>query len=408
MVDMETLASAYAQTLLSAIESDHHGCIPHDGQLISHTLDELPSLMSQAGMTKPFVVVDNTAIHAARLNGSLLALLDGMHPVYFDRFSPNPTSEDAAEASRTAAINGCDGIVAIGGGSCCDVAKVAALCGNQPELIEEFAKGLGLERARPLPLIAAPTTAGTGSETTHFAAIYVNGRKVSIAHERLRPMGVILDERFQHAMPTSVAACSGLDALCQAMESTWAVGSTDVSLAYAREAGRMIGQNLVMSVLHADRDARRAMMIGSHLAGKAINISKTTAAHALSYQLTQACGVAHGHAVALMLGEIARWNASTVAADCLDPRGPEWVVDRVHDACGYLGSNPDDVAGMFAELLARMGLERSIAELDLPDSMLKLFASRVDPVRAGNNPRRLDETSALECLERAKGHAGVV
>ncbi len=397
----------YAQLLFGAIDRSKHEIVHHDGQDIAVSIDALPELINQAGIAKPFVVIDTPALEAAELKSYLQRSLSKQRPTYFDQFTPNPSSQDAAIAAERAALRGCDGVVAIGGGSCCDVAKVVALACSLPEFIGELSQGVGLERAVPVPLIAAPTTAGTGSEATHFAAIYVDGKKVSVAHEEIRPASVILDTRFQLAMPKHVAACSGLDALCQAMESTWAVGSTEESLAYARAAGTMIADCLAPSVLHGFETSRRAMMVGANLAGKSIKISKTTAAHALSYQITQACGLAHGHAVALTIGEIAKWNAGVSFKDCVDDRGPLWVAERTAEACKYVGADPASICDTIANILTELGLESSLAKIGVSQDMLAQFADNMDPLRATNNPRRLDPENTLNCLQRSSVGVGV-
>ncbi|NEQ51183.1 MAG: phosphonoacetaldehyde reductase [Leptolyngbya sp. SIO3F4] len=375
--------------------------LERDGQFIACDLYQLPRLLGRACIKKPMVVVDTGALRAAELEGALVSLLAGFSPVFFDRFTPNPTSDDAAQAALEAASGGCDGVVAIGGGSACDVAKVVALSCAQPPLIRNLSRGVGLENAQPVPLIAVPTTSGTGSEATHFAAIYVDGKKVSVAHPELKPLAVVLDERFHTVMPATIAACSGLDALCQAIESMWAVSSTERSLEYARLALGLIAEHLIPSVVEADSTSRRMMLVGAHLAGHAINISKTTAAHALSYQLTQHYGIAHGHAVALTIGEISRWNAGVTSSDCLDERGPEWVTSRVDEACSYLGIHADDVTCYFKGLLGSLGLEPSLGAFETTGKLLANFAETIDPVRVANNPRRLDADSTLGLLRRA-------
>ncbi|MEO1717563.1 MAG: iron-containing alcohol dehydrogenase [Planctomycetota bacterium] len=396
-------ASAYADALGDAMSRGASRVIRFDGQSVATSLAALRSLLDEAGVTRPFVVIDDAAVAAARLMPELDDALRSLPFLTFNEYTPNPRCEHAAEAARRAADFDADGIVAVGGGSCCDVAKVAALAAATPDLIHDLSRGEGTGRASPLPLIAVPTTSGTGSEATHFAAIYIGPKKVSIAHEQLRPVGVVLDERFHTAMPGPIAAATGLDAHGQAMESAWSVGGTAESLAFASVAGPMIAEHLVESVEAATPGARRRVLIGSHLAGKAINISKTTAAHALSYQLTQELGLPHGHAVALTLGHIATWNDGVSDGDCLDPRGASDVRARVRLAASFMGATPAELPDRIERLLADLGLSASLAQSNVTPSQLGGFAERVDPVRLGNNPRRLTREDVLGCLERAAG-----
>lgn len=395
-------AHTYALALKDLVASGIDHQIDYDGQHVAATIECLPELMRRIGMTKPFVVVDNPALKASGLAERVWEILHPFGPTFYDDYTPNPRSEDCAEAALRASRTHSDGVIAIGGGSCCDVAKVASLACHTPSQIRSLSRGGSTAQAMPAPLIAIPTTSGTGSEATHFAAVYVDKRKVSIADQALRPLGVVLDRRFHEAMPQYVSACSGLDALGQAMESLWAVGSTDESLTYARIAGPMIAASLRESAIRRDPNARSAMMIGSHLAGKAINISKTTAAHALSYQFTQELGLAHGHAVALTLGLIATCNAEVGPHDCLDARGPEFVLARLREASGWLGTTPETLQRSIENLLSELGLPASISEIRIAPEVIERFARDIDPVRLGNNPRRLDFAAVLSCL---RGHA---
>lgn len=370
-------------------------------QRVSESLDDLPGLLKQLGIARPLVVISRDAIRAAGLDARLATLLSGLDWTEFDRFEPNPTSDQAADAAQTAVAHRADGILAIGGGSCMDVAKGAAVGAPEPERLRLLTRAEGEPARPPLPVVAVPTTSGTGSETTHFAAIYVDGRKVSLAHPGLRPKAAILEVGLHEAMPRALAAVTGLDALCQAIESIWAVGSTDFSRVVAQRAGGLLAASIRSSVLRGDRASRRAMMIGAHLAGRAINISKTTAAHALSYQITQRFGVPHGHAAALTLGYVGAMNAAVLDGDCADPRGPEHVQRAAEDAACLLGVNPDGMPGAVAGLLRDLGLAEALGEAGVTRESIDDMAREVDPVRLGNNPRCLTVAQIGDMLRRA-------
>ncbi|MCX5691614.1 MAG: iron-containing alcohol dehydrogenase, partial [Planctomycetota bacterium] len=248
---------------------------------------------------------------------------------------------------------------------------------------------------------AIPTTSGTGSEATHFAAIYVRGRKVSVSHPSMRPAATVMDASLHAKMPSRLAAVTGLDALCQSLESMWAVGSTDESLAYSRLGAALVAQSLVESVTTGAAASRAAMMWGTHAAGMAINISKTTAPHALSYQLTSRFGIEHGLAAALTLGHIGRANARVEEHDCGDPRGAAWVRSRVQEAAASLGATPDRLPSAVAVLLAQMHLPTCLREAGVDRQALSTLAAEVDPVRLGNNPRILSVNTLVAALESA-------
>ncbi|WP_168566934.1 phosphonoacetaldehyde reductase [Crateriforma spongiae] len=388
-------------TLADRLPADVVRCLEDTEQSYLNSIDRMGSVLKQTHCSRPLVVIDRRAVTASNLSANVQAALADFDCQWFDEFTPNPTSDEALRAANAAAEHRADSVIAIGGGTCLDVAKMAALAGSEnADRQRDVCRGGSTESLSPLPLMAAPSTSGTGSEATQFAAIYVDGRKQSISDERMRPAVVIMDPRLHAAMPASIAACTGMDALSQAIESLWAVGRTEISARYAHAGGRLIAECLVPSVCEADEGSRFQMMWGAHLAGQAINISKTTASHALSYQLTQRFGIAHGHAVALTLGPLAAANATTDATNCNDPRGAEAVCEHVDQAASVLNTTPAQMPGVMSDLLRQIGLPNSLSEAGIGENRLAEIAASVDPVRLGNNPRRLDTTELHELLRR--------
>lgn len=365
------------------------------------------SLLADLGARSVLVVVDQRALMAAGLGREVFRQTAGCVHEEFSDFEPNPSWRSGAAAARLAGEIDADAVVAIGGGSCCDVAKIAALGCRNPRMVDALARGEGVTEARPLPIIAVPTTSGTGSEATHFAAIYVEGRKVSVTHPGLLPTFAVLDDRFHLAMPQPLAAASGMDALAQAMESIWAVGATSESLRLAEAGGRLVAANIEASVRDADPDARRAMMFGAHLAGRAINISKTTAAHALSYQLTMRYGLAHGHAVALTVGHLAASIHNARPDTCVPPLSVQEVRHRVAKAASLLEVEPMALPARIADMLESLGLPGDLRSAGVDPDAIPQLAAGVDPVRLNNNPCRMTTQDLTELLSAAWGPAVV-
>jgi len=374
-------------------------------RLVVGSLSSFGSLLDERRISRPLVVQSCEALKAAGASGSLESALEGVESTVFEAFTPNPRCEEAAHAARVAHENGCDGVVAIGGGSCMDVAKIAALAARSPDRIESLSRGEGVESADPLPILAAPTTSGSGSDATHFAAIYVDGRKVSVAHPGLRPLGVVLDVSLHVAMPSRLAAVTGLDALAQALESTWAVGATGRSIEFAASAGRLAFEHLARSVTDADETAREAMMIAAHLAGRAINVSKTTASHAMSYAMTEHHGLPHGLAAALTLGHVGAFNAQVDETSCQHQDGVATVRERVQLAASLLGVEPAGLPDVVRAVIASVGLPSSLSDAGIPRDAIASLARSVDPVRLGNNPRKLSHEDAERLLTDAFGEA---
>jgi alcohol dehydrogenase class IV len=261
-------------------------------------------------------------------------------------------------------------IVAVGGGSVIDTAK----------LLKAFSKN-------EKPLTAIPTTAGSGSESTHFAAYSVDGEKQAPADTTLLPDACFLCPELLKSMSPKQRACSGLDALCQGIESYWSIQSTDQSRSYAAEAIQILWPALH---LDASKETAAQLSIGSNQAGRAINISRTTAAHALSYTLTAQHGIPHGHAVALMLPGVFRANSRVIADNCADTRGPDFVQNRIGELTSFLGeTTPDAAAAAFTNLIDFLGLETSLSQLGINPISTIRFDSSGSRERMANNPRCL-------------------
>lgn len=231
---------------------------------------------------------------------------DGGHVEYFGSIRENPDIETVL-ACREQIINlKPDILLAVGGGSAIDTAK-AALGLSGADAWQSDASHAGLHAlvksgARimkdPPHFLAAPTTAGSGSEATHFAVIYVEKKKYSLADPALRPGTVFLDPELTKSAPVSLTMASGADAVCQCVESYWAASATDESRAQALEGLRRLLPSIFSVAEDREHTAlRREMLLGAHDAGKAIDLTKTTAGHALSYGLTTRFSIPHGIAV---------------------------------------------------------------------------------------------------------------
>jgi alcohol dehydrogenase class IV len=331
--------------------------------------------------------------------------LEGRKVHRFTDFSPNPTVQEVEAGLalvREASLDAAPIIIGVGGGSPMDMAKLlAAAAAQERPLAEVLAEGLSLAPTEAT-LILLPTTAGTGSEATHFATVYNGTQKYSVAHPSLRPRWAIVDSNFAASLPPAITASTGIDALCQGIESLWAVRSTEVSRKNARRAIELAMEHLETAVLAPTPQARLGMCEAANLAGKAIDISKTTACHALSYGLTIRWDVPHGHAVGTSLGEMLVFNSHVEASNVIDPRGVEHVQAVIKAVVELLGGrDAEDARDRFAQLMDRLGLERKLGPLGAgaPDDRAWLAAS-VNLERLGNNPRRMNAGDLDALLER--------
>lgn len=330
-------------------------------------LDDVAGVVRQYRLHKPLVVC-----------GSVFdSVKEHLHFDYvrFDGFHPNPTYEEVCRAAEVFNKNGCDSLLSIGGGSAIDVAKGV--------------KMLGCEAYKH---IAVPTTAGTGSESTRFSVVYRDGEKQSLTHDKLFPDVAILDSRLLDTLPDYHKKAALLDALCHGIESLWSVNADDGSRAYAVYAIQGI-LTRYKPYFSGDRVAAQSVMRAANVAGQAINLSQTTAGHAMSYQITSLLGAAHGHAVALCLPAVWRYIAAHTD-QCVDPRGEAnlkltlRLLNRLFDA-----SDAEEAIGKFEALFDELGMEHLSCT---DEATLQDLAASVNPQRLGNNPVPLPYEVLLE------------
>ena len=365
------------------------GLTPQDTRIGPGRLAELGDVL---GRLKPRTAMLVTGVKSyARSGANSLAekALAGMEVHRFSGVTANPNVVDVESGVALWRIQLPDIIVAIGGGSVLDTAKLIGLLGPADRPWRAFcatSSGHDSPATYRVPLIAIPTTAGSGAEATRFATFYVAGEKRSIAHGLLRPSHAIVDSLLTASMPPGLTAVTGLDALAQAVESLWAVASTRQSRELAAAALANIAPTIGRLVQAPTPRLRERMARGAHLAGRAIDISRTTAAHALSYPLTAHLGVAHGHAVALLLPLIFRINAHPEGRAVRDPRGPAHLAASIDRIAALLGCrNRAQAACFLQKQLEDLGLAASLAGRALPMSAACL-AGQVDPERLRNNP----------------------
>ncbi len=364
-------------------------------------IGKIASILGDLQPRSLFLVADPVAYGNSGAEAALESVLAPFAVRQFTEFHCDPKLPDVRRGIDRFRQDDVDAVLAVGGGSALDVAKLVSNLGVQQESAEQLVRGTAqLQRDGP-PLIAVPTTAGTGSEATHFAVCYIDGEKYSLADPFLLPEYAIVDPQLTHSLPPRLTAASGLDALCQAVESLWAVGSNDESVRPATAAARLAIEHLAAAVNAPTPADRAAMSRAAHLAGQAINISKTTAPHAISYAITTQAGVPHGLAVALTLIPILMYNAETTAADCTDPRCDDHVRSRVRTVTQLFGcATPGEAAAGIETLIRSVGGHTRLSEVDLHrDTDIQMLVDRVNTQRLSNNPRRITPEVLRELLE---------
>ena len=310
----------------------------------------------------------------------------------FDDFTPNPLYEDVCKGIKLFNAKGCDTIIAVGGGSSIDVAKCIKLyCKMSDErlYLEQEYKDTGVK------LIAIPTTAGTGSESTRYAVIYYDGKKQSVTHESIIPDVAILEPKVLKTLPLYQKKCTMMDTLCQGIESWWSVNSTDESKEYSKIAVESIMKWWKEYIFENTDKSAQHIMNAANYAGRAICITQTTAPHAFSYKITSLYGLPHGHAVAVCLPEI--WAFMLQNPDlCIDKRGKDYLIGVFHQIAQCMNvTTSQDAVLCFRKMMKEMSLANPVSTNK--EQEVDILSHSVIPVRLKNNPVKLDEET-IRCL----------
>lgn len=289
--------------------------LPYRNPEVRNRISEITNILKKEAISRPLIITDQT-LSSIGATDALQKLLSEKGILYtlFDGAFPNPTTALARQAANCYRQNNCDGLIAFGGGSPMDLAKAVGVMLTRPDKpLEKLAGILKVRRKLPV-LIAIPTTAGTGSETT-LAAVLINAdtrHKFTINDFPLIPKYAILDPSTIHTLPVSIAATTGLDALTHAVEAYIGRSTTRQTRADAKKAVKLIFENFDASVNHESTEAESAMLKASHYAGRAFTRSYVGYIHAVSHSLSGQYNLPHGWTNAVLLPLILKRYGSTI------------------------------------------------------------------------------------------------
>jgi len=353
----------------------------------SGSIRNLRNILNQEDVENVFLVTGKESYETCGAQKAINKLV----PIFtrFYDFSPNPQLNDIKKGYEIFRKREHDIIIGIGGGSAIDVAKAIKIFHYD-------------ETRKTIPLVAIPTTAGSGSEATYFIVYYDEKEKQSKGNSKITlPDYVICDPQFTMSLPKKIAASTGMDALSQAIESYWSINSTDKSKQFAQQAIRLLISNLELAVNFPTIDSKEKVMKAANLAGKAINITKTTACHSIAYPITSYFNIPHGHAVGLTLGEMLVYNSEINKKDCLDKRGIDYVKKTINGLVNIFGSNSSsETKEKIKRLMNKIGLQTKLSELNINEEDISLIIERgFNPDRFKNNPRLLTKENLKRELD---------
>jgi alcohol dehydrogenase len=368
-------------------------------------------------------VVDDVGVHARELssNGRVLLVTDpgveeaghpdrverslkasGLEVTWFDKVVENPTTHEVNLCVQVAKEAGIDTLIGLGGGSAMDTAKGCNFLLTNGGHMKDY-WGVGLAAKPMLPMIAIPTTAGTGSECQSFALIAdeITHRKMACGDPKAMPRVSILDPTLTVTQPNMVAANTGLDAIAHAVETAVTTKRNDLSLKYSHQAFQLTQTNLPRVLEQPDDlEARGLMQIGAAFAGTAIENSMLGIAHSLANPLTAHYGVIHGQAVGVMMPHVVRFNGQ-------DPAILDLYFQLAQSAgLANVGDDPaqalEALACRLEQLLDITGITCHLSEHGVElEKLPQLAKAANEQWTAQFNPRQASEQDLLELYQAA-------
>lgn len=373
--------------------------IPQDILVGRGTAEKLGDAAKKLGGTHAFII---SGPHLTKMGhvqhcADLLAA-KGIPSDAFSETEGNPSVATVDKAAKAFKESGADFIVAFGGGSPMDVAKAVAVVAKYGGSVTDY-EGADKVPGDIIPLIAIPTTAGTGSEVTAFSVITDHARnyKLTVFSYKLIPSYAILDPDFLTTAPAGVAAACGIDAMVHAIESYISRAASPFSDAMAEKALELIGRNIRRYVANrADIEAAQAMLTGSLFAGIAFSWARLGDVHAMSHPVSAYFDVPHGVANAILLPTIMEFNALA------DNGKYKKIYNYVAETTADDDFEPIDLVAVLKELNASFGIPASLSEAGVTKDKFDAMAD--DAMKSGNiavNPRATKKSDVLDLYQKA-------
>lgn len=375
--------------------------IPQNIKFGAGTLDLLPDLAKELGKSKGYIISGPHLNKIGMVAKCRKALKNaGMESECFTETEGNPSTDTVVKATEGFKKSKADFIVAFGGGSPLDVAKAVAVLATYGGNIVDY-EGAGKVMGPVVPMIAIPTTAGTGSEVTAFSVITDHSRnhKLTVVSNYLLPAYVILDPDLIATVPANTAAACGIDAMVHALEAYISKAASPFSDIFAREALRLIGGSIRDYV--ADRSnpaACESMMVGSLFAGIAFSHARLGNVHAMSHPVSAYFDVPHGVANAILLPTVVDFNK-----DAADPEKYRYIYGCISKDMGAdINFTPDMLATEIRMLNYELGILPTLSDIGVTSDKFEQMAD--DAMKSGNiqcNPQFTMKNDILKLYEQA-------
>ena len=317
----------------------------------------------------------------------------------FSSFSNNPKIEDTLKGIKLIKEIKPNLIIAVEGGSVIDMGKQINILSNNSNIKDLIISKKKLRKSS-IPMIAIPTTAGTGSESTSFAVVYIDNKKYSVENTSMLPNYAFIIPKLGENVPNKIKATCAFDAFSQSIESYWSINSTKQSKNISARAIKIIKNNIIKT-LKGSKASNSELFKAANLSGQAINISKTTAAHAISYILSSKFNLPHGHSVALTLGKFFEFNMPNKRNQVSDTRGKKYLARTMRNLYKLLGfTNYKECENYWFKTLKQCNLQIDYKQIGIHNKQnLDYIIKHIDTNRAKNNPIMITSENIRELLE---------
>ena len=356
------------------------------------SLERLRSVVDEvAGADSRIFLV--TGRHNLRAHGTLqrvLADLGEARVTLFDEVTPFPSPQLVDRALNACRASSANLVVAIGGGSPMDLGKAVAILMSHEGTSMEYGSGERTLQRRGIPFIAVPTTSGSSSEVTPFAAMWdmEAKRQTRLGNSLAFPEVAIVDPELTLSMPKMLAAVTGMDAFTSAFESYWSLQSEPLADAIDLEVIRLFAANLERSCNQGDLQSRSMCALAATMSGIAYSNSLPNACHAIGSPLTLFWGTEHGQAVGITLSTLLDWNAPAIANK----------LPALWDALGV--KDLKEATARITQIMERCGLETRLPRLGVGDGETETLLDHIRWDRLAMLPRPIDRERMATLLQR--------
>ena len=353
-------------------------------------LEEITDVVESFMPNTIMLVTGRESMKKLGITDRVINYLKNYQVAIYNKVKQNPSVSTVEDGIRFLNNEKCDLVIGLGGGSAIDTAKAVSVLSENQGSVDEYLSGNRKIVNRGVPVVAIPTTAGTGTEVTQYASIIDERKKhkLSLSHEYIHPSIAIVDPILTVTMPNFVTATTGLDALSQCIEAYWSKNHTPISDIFALNGINLIFKNLVNAFNFPENvEFREKMSLASLFSGITISIAKTTIVHSVSYPLTVHFNVPHGLACALTLPSFIRYNSK--------------VQSRICNIAQTIGAKTiQDFIRKVEELISSLEVPRKLRDVGIQSGDIELIVKEgFRPDRAENNPRKVTREDLRIILE---------